>query len=91
MGEAEQRRELRVPLATAALGKIREKAPVADAVQPVAQLPGGVQERTAVAVEDDLGFRAALFLPFPFRHLKLGPRRKARTRERDHAGDAGDN
>ena len=67
---------------------------MADAVQPVAQLPGGVQQRTAVAVEDDLGVRAAFLRPallFLFHHLLLGPRRKACARERDHAGNAGDN
>jgi len=42
MRETEQRREFRVLLATAALGQIREKAPVTDAVQSIAQLPGGV-------------------------------------------------
>jgi len=81
-------------LATAALGQIREEAPIADAVQSVAQLPRGVEQRTAVAVEYDLGVRAALFRPalsFPFRHPKLRARRQARARERDHTGDAGDN
>jgi hypothetical protein len=38
-----------------------EKVSVADVVHSVAQLPSGIQEWTAIAVEDYLGLRTALF------------------------------
>jgi hypothetical protein len=76
VGEAKQRRAPGFGRATAALGQIHEKAPVTDVVHSIAQLPSGIQEWTAIAVEDNLGLRAALFflaLSFLFLHPELGP------------------
>jgi hypothetical protein len=94
VGEAEQRRELRILRTAAALGQIAKELAPADIVQPITQLPSGVQQRTTVTVEYDLGVRAALFrsaLLFSFRHLELRPPRKGRTHQRDHGGDTGNN
>jgi hypothetical protein len=42
ISEAEQRRESRILLATAALGQIVKESIVTDVFQSIAQLPGGV-------------------------------------------------
>jgi hypothetical protein len=62
LGEPKQRRQLRIILTAAALGEVVEEAPMANVVDAISELPSGVDQWTAIPIENPFRLRPALLL-----------------------------
>jgi hypothetical protein len=50
-------------LASAAIGEVVEEASMANVVDAIPELPGGIEQRTPIAIEDLFRLRPALLIP----------------------------